>query len=64
MTASWAELDKALEKVKPNHLPAPAWAKDFDAIVAECERKGIPCTPGRRFVYPEGTPSDYNQVRW
>jgi len=63
MSANWAALDASLEKhAKPNHLPAPAWFKDLKAIEEECEKKGIPYVPGRRFVGKSSV--NYNAVRW
>lgn len=62
MTATWGELDKALEKAKPNHLPHPFWWKELAAVDAEREKKGLPFAVGKRLVYD--TPERYNQISW
>lgn len=64
MTANWPALQKAvIANAEPDHLPKPEWWNDIDAIAADCERKGIPMTPGRRYKFKEVS-KNYNQVRW
>lgn len=64
VTATWVELDKALEKnAVPDHLPTPEWEKDAEEIANECIRKGIPIRTGRR---PKMTvvSGQYNTIKW
>eukprot|EP01039_Chlorochromonas_danica_P009368 gene9368-10343_t len=61
-TTTWEALDKALEKVVPNHLPAPEWLNEFDKICEEREAKGLPAPLGRRMKLT--TSADFNEVRW
>ena len=48
---------------EPDHLVQPAWWNEREDIVKECERKGIPIMPGRRYKF-KSVSSNYNQVRW
>ena len=61
-TANWDALSTALKAIEPNHLPQPAWYNDIDEMYAECERKGLPYVPGRRFK--AAMSDNYNKVRW
>ena len=61
-TANWGGMEVALAKIQPNHLPLPNWYKDMDALNAECERKGIPYVPGRKFN--ARLSENFNKVRW
>ena len=63
MTATWAEMDKALERdARPNHLVRPHWEGQMEEIQAECDRKGIPHVPGKRFKFK--TTAKFNDVKW
>ena len=64
VTATWDEMDKALaENAAPNHLPRPEWENDFEQIMNECIRKGIPIREGRRMKLTQ-TSGDYNKMKW
>ena len=63
MTANWGALDASLEKrAKPNHLPGPEWFADLKQIEADCEKKGIPYVPGRRYVAKNS--QEFAEIRW
>ena len=61
-TVTWAAVDKSLEDIKPNHLPAPEWYKDYETLVADHERRGLPLPNGRRMALK--ATENYNVVRW
>ena len=64
ISATWDEMDKALEKnARPDHLVHYEWEADYDKIVADCQRKGIPIRLGRRLKLEEVT-SNYNKIKW
>lgn len=63
-TATWQATAKVLaERARPDHLPTPTWEKDYDKLVAERERKGLPPPVGAPYKYKK-IPENYNQVRW
>lgn len=61
-TANWDDLEAALKAIEPNHLPQAEWYDDMEAIYAECDRKGIPYVPGRKFK--AAMSDNFNKVRW
>jgi hypothetical protein len=63
MSATWGAMDKAVAvQAAPDHLPMPQWWNQIAEIEADCERKGIPYTPGRRAKVVAS--ANYNEVRW
>ena len=56
------ELEVLALKAAPNHLPLSDWYSEIDQIHADCDKKGIPYTLGRRSKI-KGT-SNYNEVKW
>jgi hypothetical protein len=62
-TATWEALDAVLAaRAKPNHLVVEEWAKDYDAMCADREAKGLPAPVGRRQKFTVS--SNYNRVSW
>jgi hypothetical protein len=63
MTANWASLDAALQRVKPNHFTEPEWllqkrsavdaegkeviVEGWELLAAEMEEKGLPYRLGK-----------------
>ena len=62
MTANWANLDKELANIKPNHNVVPEWSNDIEQIWADCDKKGIPRSIGR-FPF-RNPPQSYNEIKW
>lgn len=57
MTATWKELDAALAvSATPDHLPRAVWEKDYDKLLEEWEKKGIPPRLGKRYAAKAMTP--------
>lgn len=64
-TASWVEMDKAvLAHCTETHTSRPEWYGKEAEIIAECERKGVPPTLGRRFNDPRSSSPEYTQAQW
>jgi hypothetical protein len=62
-TATWEALDKVLAvRAVPDHLPDPAWMKNYDALVEERLQKNLPLPVGKRFK--QSYTANYNEVRW
>ena len=61
-TATWAAVEKELEKVKPDHLVVPAWINEVEEMQAEREIKGLPEAIGRpqKLIFSQ----NYHQVKW
>lgn len=61
-TVTYEAVAPILERHMPDHLPAPEWWPEREAIQAERERKGLPPAMGKR--YNAQMSQNYNQVRW
>lgn len=61
-TANWDDLEEALKKIEPNHLPQAECYGKMEAIWADCEKKDIPYVPGRKFN--AAMSANFNKVRW
>ncbi|CAM9805479.1 unnamed protein product [Chrysoparadoxa australica] len=64
MSATWTEMDKALEKAQDNHNVHYAWEDKASAveIIEDCKTKGLPPVPGVPYKWNE--PALRRQAQW
>ena len=62
-SVSLTAFEDAVAKLKADHLVHPSWMNQWGDIQADCARKGIPLTPGKRHRF-DSVNTDLHKATW